>query len=210
MAKKPDESRLPSAVGSIPVFGEFMKNADAQARWMQDLLEQNARLIGQLPDTIKAFNDSLERFNQSVARLDRATSRMESAGKRLTGPIERILRSLDRKSVREMPDTLDVLRKEAVPALRAAADAQKTMASLQSTLDRVISAVGAVPGAAMVRRLAKPRDEQPPTSGRRTSRPAADPQVEHDAEPEVPSSPRRGSSTSSTARPRRSTPTTPG
>ena len=36
---------------------------------------QNARLVAQLPATIKSFNDSLERFNQTVGRLDRVVAR---------------------------------------------------------------------------------------------------------------------------------------
>ena len=52
--------------GAIPVVGDLVRSADAQARWMQELLEQNARLVGQFPATMKTFNDSLERFNQTV------------------------------------------------------------------------------------------------------------------------------------------------
>jgi len=57
---------------------------------MQDLLEQNARLVGQVPATMKAFNDSLERFNETIGRLDRAVTRIESASKNLIGPMERL------------------------------------------------------------------------------------------------------------------------
>jgi hypothetical protein len=35
MAKKPEGSRVPSAVGAIPVVGDLVKSADNQARWMQ-------------------------------------------------------------------------------------------------------------------------------------------------------------------------------
>jgi ABC-type transporter Mla subunit MlaD len=70
-------SRVPSAVGSIPLVGDLMKQADTQAQWLQELVEQNARLVGQLPATIKTFNDSLERFNQTVGRLDRMVTQVE-------------------------------------------------------------------------------------------------------------------------------------
>ena len=87
MAKKSETSRVPSAVGSIPVVGGLMKNADAQARWMQELVEQNARLVGQLPATMKTFNDSLERFNQTISRLDQAVTQLERTSRGITGPI---------------------------------------------------------------------------------------------------------------------------
>ena len=50
---------------------------------MQELLEQNARLIGQFPATMKTFNDSLERFNQTVAapRPRRHPDRGRDAGR---------------------------------------------------------------------------------------------------------------------------------
>jgi ABC-type transporter Mla subunit MlaD len=169
--KQPDESRIPPAVGAIPVVGEFMKNANAQARWMQDLLEQNARLVAQMPDTLRAFNDSLERFNDTVTRLDKAVTRIDSASRRLTGPVERLVRLLDRRSVQSLPATLDALRAEAVPALRAATDTQRSVAVLQTTVDRMLAVVGELPGAGIVRRLAKPRqDEPPPEPPSRTSR----------------------------------------
>jgi ABC-type transporter Mla subunit MlaD len=169
VAKRPETSRVPSAVGAIPVVGDLMKQADAQAQWMQDLLEQNTRLVGQFPATMKTFNDSLERFNQTVARLDRAVSRIERASKNLTGPVERLADALDTKTLRDIPDVLDALRTEALPALRAATDTQRQVALLQSTLDRVIAVVGDLPGASIVRRMAGGRPDEPaaphPTPG---------------------------------------------
>jgi hypothetical protein len=91
VAKKPASSRVPSAVGAIPVFGDLAKSADAQAQWMQDMLEQNARLVAQFPVMMKTFNDSLERFNQTVAQLDRAVQRIESATKLFQGTVDRVV-----------------------------------------------------------------------------------------------------------------------
>ena len=129
-----------------------MKSADAQTQWMQELLEQNARLIGQFPATMKTFNDSIERFNQTAGRLDRAVSRIESAAKNLAGPVERLADALDPKTLRDLPDALDSLRKEALPALRAASDTQRQVELLQTTIDRIIALVGELPGMGMVRR----------------------------------------------------------
>ena len=127
-------SRVPSAVGAIPVVGGLVKSADNQAQWLQELVEQNARLVSQLPATLKSLNDSLERFNQSVDRLDRLITRVE--------------RTTD------LPGLVDSLRKEALPALRAATDTQRQVALLQSTVERVAAVLGELPGAGLLRRLA--------------------------------------------------------
>ena len=154
MAKKPESSRIPSVVGSIPVVGDLAKSADQQARWMQEVLEQNARLVAQFPATMKTFNDSLERFNQTIGRLDRAVTRIEGASRNLAGPLEKAANALDPKSLRELPEVVDMLRKEVVPALRAATDTQRQVAMLQSTVERVIAILGELPGAGVLRRLA--------------------------------------------------------
>lgn len=157
MAKKPEKpesSRVPSAVGAIPVVGDLMKTADQQARWMQEVLEQNARLVAQFPATMKSFNDALERFNQTVGRLDKAVTRIEAASKNLTGPLERVSSALDPKALREIPEVLDAVRREAVPALRAATDTQAQVARMQATIDRVVTILGDLPGAGVLRRLA--------------------------------------------------------
>jgi septal ring factor EnvC (AmiA/AmiB activator) len=123
--KKPESSRVPSAVGAIPVVGDLMKSAESQARWMQEMLEQNARLIGQFPETMKTFNDSIERFNQTIGRLDRAVTRIEVASKNLTGPVEKMV-----------------------------ADTQRQVAVLQATIDRILAVLAELPGAGVLRRLA--------------------------------------------------------
>lgn len=136
-----------------------MKQADNQAQWLQELVEQNARLVGQLPATIKTFNDSLERFNQTVGRLDRMVTQVETATNQLVAPmqeiaprLEKLIAAIDVNSVRELPGVLDALRKEALPALRAATDTQKQIDLLTATLDRIIAVLDAIPGAGAVRR----------------------------------------------------------
>ena len=117
-------SRVPQAVGSIPVVGDLVKQAEGQAQWLQDLVEQNARLVGQLPATMKSFNDSLERFNQTVGRLDKAVSRIESATSQLIGPLEQVTPQM-----------------------------QKQIALLTSTVDRIVTILNELPGAGLVRRF---------------------------------------------------------
>ena len=128
MPKKPLSSRVPAAVGAIPVVGDLARSADQQARWMQEMLEQNARLVGQFPATLKSFNDALERFNQTVGRLDAAVTRLDAASRTLTGPLE-----------------------------KATVETQRQVAVLQSTIDRVVAVVAELPGAGMLRRRGTPR-----------------------------------------------------
>jgi ABC-type transporter Mla subunit MlaD len=153
-AEKPENSRVPSAVGAIPVVGDLMRSADQQARWMQEILEQNARLVAQFPATMKSFNDALERFNQTIGRLDKAVTRIEGATKNLTGPLEKLSSALDPKALRDIPEVLDAVRREALPALRAATDTQQQVALLQATIDRVVAVISELPGAGVLRRLA--------------------------------------------------------
>jgi ABC-type transporter Mla subunit MlaD len=120
---------------------------------MQEVLEQNARLVAQFPATMKSFNDALERFNQTVGRLDRTVTRIEAATNHLTGPMERVANALDPKTLREIPEVLELMRKEAGPALRAATDTQKQVALLQSTIERVVAMLAELPGAGMLRRF---------------------------------------------------------
>lgn len=165
MAKKPESSRVPSAVGAIPVVGDLVRSADQQARWMQEILEQNARLVAQFPATMKSFNDALERFNQTVGRLDRAVTRIDAASKNLAGPLEKVAAVLDPKALRDLPEMLEVIRREAVPALRAATDTQQQVAMLTTTIDRIVAVLGELPGAGVLRRLAgDPRTRPKPGS----------------------------------------------
>lgn len=128
-------SRIPSAVGAIPVVGDLVKKADSQAQWLQQLVEQNARLAVELPATIKTLTDSLERFNQTVARLDKVVSRIEGTAAQLVAPLEQVAPKLDR-------------------IVATATDTQKQVAMLTATLERVIGLMGELPGAGLLRRLA--------------------------------------------------------
>ncbi len=153
-------------MGSIPVVGGLVRQADSQARWLQEVLEQNARLVGQLPATLKAFNDTLQRFNDTVGRLDRMVERVEVIGGQLLGPLEDLAPRLER--VRDLPELIDTLRKEAIPALRAATDTRSQVAVLQATLDRMLELIADLPGGGLVRRLTNPAAgprPKPPTTG---------------------------------------------
>lgn len=161
MAEKKQGGRVPDLVGALPVVGGLVRGADEQMQWAQDLLEQQARLIGQLPATLKTVNDSIERFNQTVQRLDRTVTRIEAATSSLVSPLERAVATLDPARLAEVPELLDVLRKEAVPALRAATDTQRQVALIQTTLDRVVAALGDLPGAGLLRRMTTRAEDNP-------------------------------------------------
>ena len=57
---------------------------------MQDLVEQNARLVGQFPATMKSFNDSLERFNQTVGAWTAWSPGSRQRARQLIGPLEKL------------------------------------------------------------------------------------------------------------------------
>lgn len=161
---------MPPAVASLPFVGDLVKQAQTRAQWVQELFEQNARLIGQLPATVKTLNDSLETFNQSVQRLDRAVNTIERATNQLKAPLEAVAPKLDRvaaalevPSIHDIPELLDALRREALPALRAATDTQRQIDFLAATLDRVIAVIAELPGGGIVRRFAGGATESPPS-----------------------------------------------
>ena len=91
-----------------------------------------------------------------MTRLDRAVTRIEAAARSVTGPLERVTSSLDPKALREIPETLDALRRETLPALRAATETQNRIAGLQSTLDRIVGVIADLPGAGVLRRATRP------------------------------------------------------
>lgn len=108
--RQPSRTRVPGALAAVPVLGDVAQQLDAQARWFQDLLEQNARLVGQLPATLRSFNDALERFNETIGRLDRVVGRLEAASASLTGPVERLSAVLDPRAFGDLPELVHSLR----------------------------------------------------------------------------------------------------
>lgn len=159
-------SRVPSAVGAIPVLGELVKRADGQAQWVQELIEQNARMLSQLPATMKALNDSLERFNQTVGRLDSVVTRIETTATQLLSPLEQVAPNLDRM-------------------VSVATDTQRQVALLTSTIDGLTGLLNELPGAGFVRRFTGGRA----TVVEATVEPDVEAAVEAAVEPDEPSAP---------------------
>jgi len=97
-------------------------------------------------------------------------TQVETATNQLIGPMQEIAprleeanRRVDVNSVRDLPGVLDALRKEALPALRAATDTQKQLALLTSTVERIVGILGELPGAGLVRRFAAGTKDEPIT-----------------------------------------------
>ncbi|MGN6606481.1 MAG: hypothetical protein ACTHMS_05645 [Jatrophihabitans sp.] len=161
MAERKQSGRVPDVVGAIPVVGGLVRGADEQMQWAQDLLEQQARLVSQLPATLKTLNDSIEAFNATIQRLDRTVTRIETATNSLVAPLEKAAAVVDPARLADLPELLDVLRREAVPALRAATDTQRQVALIGATLDRIVAVLGELPGAGILRRMAARPTESP-------------------------------------------------
>jgi ABC-type transporter Mla subunit MlaD len=166
VAEKKSGSRVPEVVGAIPVVGGVLRSADQQAQWMQEMVEQQARLVSQMPTILKALNDAIEAFNQTVQRLDRTVTRIETTTNTIVTPLEKVAATLDPSRLAELPDMLDTLRREAIPALRATTDTQRQVALLQATVDRILAMISELPGMGLVKRMSgraqPPAATQPP------------------------------------------------
>ncbi len=64
--------------------------------------------------------------------------------------------------MRDIPELVDTLRHEALPALRAATDTQQQVAALAAMLDRMADLLGELPGAGLVRRFTDPGQSRRP------------------------------------------------
>jgi len=79
--------------------------------------------------------------------------------------LEKLIGAVDVNSVRDLPGVLDALRKEALPALRAATDTQKQLALLTTTVERIFGILNELPGAGLVRRFAGGPEKSSSTEG---------------------------------------------
>lgn len=127
-------SRVPSVVGAVPVLGGLVKRADTQAQWAQEVIEQNVRMVSQLPATIRALNDTLERLNQTVSRLDSVVGQIESAATQLLSPLDQVVPNLER-------------------IVSVATDTERQVALLTSTIEGLTHLLSELPGAGFVRRI---------------------------------------------------------
>jgi ABC-type transporter Mla subunit MlaD len=120
-----------------------------------------------LPETIVALNKSLVSLAQTISSLDTLVKRLD----RLTEPFEEPLAALaprmaalvtilDEDLLNAIPTVLDSVSRNAVPALEVIGQTQAQVASIASSVDRLMgmmddtfSRLGDLPGAGLVSRL---------------------------------------------------------
>jgi hypothetical protein len=128
--------------------------------------EQVEALVA-LPGSIALLNRSLANFAQTVTRLDQLVRRLD----RLTEPLEAPLTALaprlnalvpllDEDLIGSLPAVLDSVQRNAVPALELIGQTQSQVASIASSVERLMtimddgfSRLQELPGAALVSRL---------------------------------------------------------
>jgi ABC-type transporter Mla subunit MlaD len=149
----------------IPTVGDVIKFGTEQVE-----------ALAALPDSITLLNRSLTHFAQTVSRLDKLVQRLD----RLTEPLEAPLTELaprlqalvpllDEELMSSLPGVLDSVNRNAVPALELIGQTQAQVASIATSVERLMhimdDAVGRLqdlPGAGLVSRL---RGERPPGGG---------------------------------------------
>lgn len=123
--------------------------------------------LAALPDSIALLNRSLTSFASTVARLDKLVQRLD----RLTEPLEEPLTELaprlqalvpllDEDVLANLPAVLDAVNRNAVPALEVIGQTQAQVASIATSVDRLmhvmddtIVRLAELPGAGLVSRL---------------------------------------------------------
>ena len=151
--------------------------------------------LTQLPSSIVLHNQTLTNFAQTVGRLDKLVKRLD----RLTEPLEEPLTALaprlqalvpllDEELMAALPEVLDSVRRNAVPALEVIGQTQAQVASIASSVDRLmhlmddtLTRLQDLPGVNLVQRLRGGSDRPPaaqPTRARsRKAPPPADPEA---------------------------------
>jgi hypothetical protein len=123
--------------------------------------------LTQLPSSIVLLNQTLTSFAQTVGRLDKLVKRLD----RLTEPLEEPLAALaprlealipllDEELMSSLPEVLDSVRRNAVPALEVFGQTQAQVASIAQSVDRLmhlmddtLSRLQELPGVGLVNRL---------------------------------------------------------
>ena len=163
--------------------------------------------LSQLPSSIVLLNQTLTGFAQTVGRLDKLVKRMD----RLTEPLEEPLAALaprlealipllDEELMSSLPEVLDSVRRNAIPALEVFGQTQAQVASIAQSVDRLMHLMDDtllrlqdLPGVGLVNRLrggATTSEKQTSSTGR--SRAASKTTKKASAEPAPPLSPKPG------------------
>jgi exonuclease VII small subunit len=140
--------------------------------------------LAALPDSVALLNRSLTSFAATVSRLDTLVQRLDRLTEPLEGPLtalaprlEALVPLLDEEVLASLPAVLDSVSRNAVPALEIIGQTQSQVASIASSVDRLMKVMDEtfarlqeLPGMNLVSRLRagerRKVSEQPmPTGG---------------------------------------------
>ena len=118
----------------IPTPGELVKYGTEQIE-----------ALTQLPESISLLNKSLTSFATTVSRLDKLVQRLDRLTEPLEGPLtalaprlEALVPLLDEDVIASLPAVLDAVNRNAVPALEVIGQTQAQVASIASSVDRLM------------------------------------------------------------------------
>jgi hypothetical protein len=144
-----------------------------------DLVKYGAEQIealAQLPESISMLNKSLTSFASTVSRLDKLVQRLDRLTEPLEGPLtalaprlEALVPLLDEDVIASLPAVLDAVKRNAVPALEVIGQTQAQVASIASSVDRLMHVMDDtfarlqdLPGMSLVNRLRAGNEREKP------------------------------------------------
>jgi ABC-type transporter Mla subunit MlaD len=137
-----------SVAGNIPLVGGAIRQLEEQTAAIGKLIEDQARLVAALPTTLRLANDSLVAFASTVQRLDTLVRRLDNLTRPLEEPLtalaprlERLVPILDMPALQDVPEMLDAVRREGLPALAAVADTQRQVAVIAASVERLMEGI---------------------------------------------------------------------
>jgi DNA repair ATPase RecN len=139
------------------------------------LVQEQAAAVAALPQAAATLNRTLTAFAQTVGRLDTLVQRLD----RLTEPLEEPLAELaprlqmlvpllDEKVLGVIPELVDSLRKDAVPALQRIDSTQQQVQVIAESVERImggldetLTRLSALPGMGLIQRRRNAGDHTP-------------------------------------------------
>ena len=151
-------------VGGLPILGPLANKIDENTRLIAQAVDDQARLMASLPRTLQAANDAIAALSQTIVTLDKNIQRANRIAEPLLDPLEQIAPTIvqlasvmEKIDVRQVPDLVEQIR-EAIPALREAAQTQAQVAVVVGSLDKLIALLedmlvrlGEFPGSSLIR-----------------------------------------------------------